>query len=147
MVLVHWNGNVLILMKFSTLAALEVVIWQLSVQSVTKNSSTLQWRHNECDGVSYHLTIVYSTVYLGAYQRKHQSSASLAFVQGIHQWPVNSPSQRASNAENVSIWWCRHGWWHFYNSVGAAIRKDLFNINVTHHWNRNLIIFSKFSKW
>ena len=31
------------------------------------------------------LTIVYSTVYSGADQRKHQSSASLAFVQGIHR--------------------------------------------------------------
>ena len=37
------------------------------------------------------LTIVYSTVYSDAYQRKHQSSASLAFVRGIHRWPVNSP--------------------------------------------------------
>ena len=37
------------------------------------------------------LTIVYSTVYSGANQRKHQSSASLAFVQGIHRWPVNFP--------------------------------------------------------
>ena len=36
------------------------------------------------------LTIVYS-VYLDADQRKHQSSASLAFVQGIHRGPVNSP--------------------------------------------------------
>ena len=27
----------------------------------------------------------------GADQRKHQSSASLAFVRGIHRWPVNSP--------------------------------------------------------
>ena len=34
------------------------------------------------------LTIVYSTVYSGADQRKYQSSASLAFVRGIHQWPV-----------------------------------------------------------
>ena len=31
------------------------------------------------------LTIVYSTVYSGAHQRKHQSSASLAFVRGIHR--------------------------------------------------------------
>ena len=30
------------------------------------------------------LTNVYSTVYYGADQRKHQSSASLAFVRGIH---------------------------------------------------------------
>ena len=37
------------------------------------------------------LTIVYSTVYLDADQRKHQSSASLAFVWGIHRGPVNSP--------------------------------------------------------
>ena len=37
------------------------------------------------------VTIVYSAVYSGADQRKHQSSASLAFVRGIHRWPVNSP--------------------------------------------------------
>ena len=36
------------------------------------------------------LTIVYSTVYSDADHRKHQSSASLAFVRGIHRWPVNS---------------------------------------------------------
>ena len=38
------------------------------------------------------LTIVYSTVYSDADQRKHQDSASLAFVRGIHRWPVNSPT-------------------------------------------------------
>ena len=37
------------------------------------------------------LTIVYSTVYLDVDQRKHQSSASLAFVRVIHRGPVNSP--------------------------------------------------------
>ena len=36
------------------------------------------------------LTIVYPAVYSGADQRKHQSSASLAFLQGIHRSPVNS---------------------------------------------------------
>ena len=46
------------------------------------------------------LTIVYSTVYSGADHRKHQSSASLAFVRGIRQM--------ASNAENVSICWRHH---------------------------------------
>ena len=35
--------------------------------------------------------IVYSAVYSGVDQRKHQSSASLAFVWGIHRGPVNSP--------------------------------------------------------
>ena len=52
---------------------------------------SLQWRHNGCDGVSNHQPHhFYSTVYSGADQRKHQSSASLAFVCGIHRWPVNS---------------------------------------------------------
>ena len=37
------------------------------------------------------LAIVYSIVYSSADQRKHQSSASLAFVRGIHRGPVNSP--------------------------------------------------------
>ena len=54
------------------------------------------------------LAIIYSTVHSGADQRKHQSSASLAFVPGIHRWPVKSPEQMASNAENVSIWWRHH---------------------------------------
>ena len=37
------------------------------------------------------LTIVYSAIYSGADQRKHQSSASLAFVMGINRRPVNYP--------------------------------------------------------
>ena len=40
------------------------------------------------------VSIVYSTVCSGADQRKLQSSASLAFVGGIHRWPVNSPHKR-----------------------------------------------------
>ena len=37
------------------------------------------------------LTMVYSTVYSDADQRKHHSSASLAFVWGIHRGPGSSP--------------------------------------------------------
>ena len=36
-------------------------------------------------------TSVYSTAYSGLNHRKHQSSASLAFVRGNHRGPVNSP--------------------------------------------------------
>ena len=43
------------------------------------------------------LMLVFSTVYSAVDHRKHQSSASLAFVRGM-----------ASNAENVSIWWRHH---------------------------------------
>ena len=53
------------------------------------------------------LMSVYSNVYSDADQRKHQNSASLAFVWGIHRdrW---IPRTWASYAENVSIWWRHH---------------------------------------
>ena len=56
------------------------------------------------------LTIVYWTFYSGVDQRKHQSSASQAFLRGGGgNSPVTDvfPAQMASNTENVSIWW-RH---------------------------------------
>ena len=37
------------------------------------------------------LTVVFSTFYSDADQRKHQNSASLAFVRAIRRGPVNSP--------------------------------------------------------
>ena len=54
------------------------------------------WHHNDViiSAMAYEitsLTIVYSNVYSVTDQRKHQSSASLAFVRGIHRWPVKSP--------------------------------------------------------
>ena len=59
---------------------------------ISKCIKPLKWCHNERDGVSITgVSIAYSTVCSGANQRKHQSSASLAFARGIHLWPVNSP--------------------------------------------------------
>ena len=53
---------------------------------------SLRWRHNGHDGVSNHQPReCLLNRFSGADQRKHQSSASLAFVRGIHRWPVNSP--------------------------------------------------------
>ena len=55
-------------------------------------ASPLRWRHNGHNSVSNHQPHEYLlNVYSHADQRKHQSSASLAFVQGIHRGPVNSP--------------------------------------------------------
>ena len=58
------------------------------------------------------LTIVYSTVYSGANQRKYQSSTSLAFVRGIHRGPVNSPhkwpvTRKMSPFDDVIMDWRR----------------------------------------
>ena len=75
------------------IASLSVFSWLfMSRKSKLNSGSTLRWRHNERDSVSNHqphdcLLIVYSD----ADQRNRQSSASLAFVWGIHRGPVNSP--------------------------------------------------------
>ena len=60
---------------------------------VNSQFTTLQWRHNEHDGVSdrRHLHCLLKCWFR---HRKHQSSASLAFVRGIHRSPVNSPHKR-----------------------------------------------------
>ena len=65
--------------------------WVIALKSLI----TLQWRHNEHDGVSNHQPepsdCLLNNLFSGADQRKHQSSASLTFVRGIHRWSVNSP--------------------------------------------------------
>ena len=59
------------------------------------------------------LTVVYSIVYSDVNQRKHQSSASLAFVREIHRGPVNFPHKwpvtRKMFPFDDVIMWCQHG--------------------------------------
>ena len=50
------------------------------------------------------VSIVYTTVCSGTDQRKHQRFVPLAFVAG------EFPAQKASNTENISIWWRHHGY-------------------------------------
>ena len=54
------------------------------------------------------LTIVYSTVYSDADQRKHQNSGVIGLWVGNSPVTGEFPAQKASNAENVSIWWRHH---------------------------------------
>ena len=56
------------------------------------------------------LTVVYSIVYSGVDQSKHQSSASLAFVQEIHRGPVNFPhkwpvTRKMFSFDDVIMWY------------------------------------------
>ena len=93
------------------------------------------WRNNSrhyCDVIMgpmaskiTSLTIVYSTIYSGADQRKHQRSASLDFVRGIPRSPV---TQRASNAENVSIWWRHNG------TKAHSAEFTLYSALMAIHW-------------
>ena len=65
---------------------------------------TLRWRHNERDGVSNHQPpdCLLSRLFRRR-SKKHQRTPSLAF-----EGTADFSTQRASNAGNVSIWWCHH---------------------------------------
>ena len=72
------------------------------------------------------LAIVFWTVYSDADQRKHQSSASLAFVRGIHRGPVNSPHKCPVTRKMFP-----------FDDVIMFMWK-----RITRRWNRGLMHFS-----
>ena len=86
------------------------------------------------------LTIVYSTVYSGAYRRKHQSTASLAFVRGIHRGTGEFPAQMASNAENVSIWWRHHDNVAILSSSHHCCPFFNHVYSIIHFWSLNSLL-------
>ena len=73
--------------------------------------SPLRWRHNE------RLMSVYSTVYSDADQSKHQSSASLAFVWGIHRdrWIPRTKGQLRGKCFHLMTASCIEG--QYYNAL------------------------------
>ena len=75
---------------------LSVVCFLVYKPYVSANNTAVLKHHNDVimgamASQITNLTIIYSTVYSGADERKHQSSASLAFVWGNHRSLVNSP--------------------------------------------------------
>ena len=63
-------------------------------------------RASQITGVS----IVYSTVCSGADSKKTPKLCVTGLCEGNSPMTGESPAQRASNAEKVSIWWRHHGW-------------------------------------
>ena len=84
---------------------------------------TIQWRHNERDGVPNHQPhdCLLDRLFKRR-SRKHQSSASLAFVRENSPLTGEFPTQMASNEGHFSIWWrhhdfCQMGNWQQKESV------------------------------
>ena len=100
--------------------------------------TTLQWRHNERDGVSNHQP--HYCILNRLFRRKSKKTSKLR-VTGLcaGNSPVTGefPAQRASNAENVSIWWRYHEI-HLISSslqiaelsVTAKLYHDNHNVSV-----------------
>ena len=76
------------------------------------------------------LTIVYSTVYSGADQRNHQSSASLAFVQvnSPHKWPV---MRKMFSFDDVIMYiWIETKWRRFYRHFQMHFVNNCFKLSI-----------------
>ena len=99
----------------------------------------LQWHHNERDGVSDHRHL--HCLLSCCFRRKSKKTSKLRAT-GLCVWnsPVTSesPAQKASNAENVSIWWCHHEvkrvlWLAYFMSLCLGI--DFHQCVMTVCWN------------
>ena len=105
-----WIWSVLCLIHLSNPI---VVLLQKSFGLISQEHwcvlATLQWRHDECDGVSNHQ---YFDCLLNRLFRRRSKKTSMLCVTGFCEGnsPVTGefPSQWASNAEYISIWWRHH---------------------------------------
>ena len=84
------------------------------VNHISKRDSSLRWRHDGRDGVSNNQPFIQAQI-----KENIKSSASLAFVRGIHRWPVNSPhkwpvTRKMFPFDDVimSLHWPYHSPWH-----------------------------------
>ena len=99
--LTHWGLNKMAVISPMTFS--NAFYWEKYMYFACSNFTKVCFHGSSCHYIDVimtamasqitRLTIIYSTVYSGANQRKHQSSASLAFVRGIHRWPMNSPQK------------------------------------------------------
>ena len=71
--------------------------------------TSLQWRHNEHDGVSNHQPHDWLLSCLFGHRSKKTAKLRVTgLCEGNSPVTGEFPAQRASNAENVSIWWRHH---------------------------------------
>ena len=71
--------------------------------------TTLRWRHNGCEGVSNHQPHDCLLNLLFRHRSKKTSKLRVTCLcAGNSRGTGEFPAQRASNTENVSIWWHHH---------------------------------------
>ena len=93
-------------------------ILHLRLAIYTLPVTTLQWRHHEHRGVSNHQP--HDCLLNHLFRRRSKKTSKLC-VTGLCEGnsPVTDefPAQRASNVENVSIWWRHHEYKHYWCHV------------------------------
>ena len=110
------------------------------------DTSTLQWRHNGRDGVSNHQP--HDCLFSRLFRRRSKKTSKLrvdGLCEGISSVTGEFLAQRASNAENVSIWWRHHGYivavplsrWlmpYVYTWLGCHFSSGVHSMQRTSRW-------------
>ena len=98
----------------TTIKTIQIMLlhWSCMTPKWTQNQCSLRWRHNGSDGVS---NLQPHACLLNRLFRHRSKKTSKPRVTGlcVGKSPVTGefPAQRASNAENVFIWWRHHVAW------------------------------------
>ena len=109
---IRWSWNsfifiiwILVLLRWDFLA----LLISAHYEGINKGATTLQWSHNEHDGIQItSLTIVYSSVYSRRRSKKTPNLHVTGLCEGNSPVTGEFPVQKASNAQNVSVWWRHH---------------------------------------
>ena len=91
---------------------------------------SLRWRHNGPDGVSNHQP--HGCLLTRLFRRRSKKTSKLrvtGLCMGNSPMTGEFPAQRASNAENVSIWW-RHHMWITCTCIICACGEFVFNVGI-----------------
>ena len=118
----HVDDNIFVI---GSTRSCQITTWEYSVTTISPtyfrfsvsvhSSHTSTYHYNDVIMTTMSsqitsLTVVYSTVYSDADQRKHQSSGSLAFVRGIHRYrwiPRTKGQLRGKCFHLIASSWCR----------------------------------------
>ena len=117
------------------------------MRSTMASQISLQWRHNERDCVSNHRRL--DSLSKRLFRRRSKKTSKLRFIglcEGISLVTGEFPSQRASNAENVFIWWRYHEQPYecLLNRLSRRRSKKTSKLRVTGLWEGNSPVTGEF---
>ena len=111
----------------------------ISCSIILEHISTLQWCHNECDGDSNHQHLDCLLKHLFRPRSKKTPKLSVTgLCEGNSPVTCEFPARRASDMENVSIWWhhdfnCQDSPYHVL--LGKLHWKHkIVNLKICRHW-------------
>ena len=91
----------------------------------------LRWRHNGCNSVSNHQP--HDCLLNRLFRRRSKKTSKLrvtGLCMGNSSGTGEFPARMASNVENVSIWWCHHGWFVIMPKLSSLVAPEVLIMTI-----------------